>query len=609
MGFAEGVPAVSGQQGNATMRRSDVVPPVFCAAFAALASDVLAQPPDPITYAKLVNHIVEPQPVRASDELVEKLQTRANFFVQRYAEGLHNPRMMAVAADGTVYVTQRKPGNVVMLRDTDWDGVADVQKVVLQIDGLHGIAIRGQRIYLADVKTVYTGDLREDGSISNLQRLAERLPDGGQHPNRTLAFGPDNFLYVSVGSTCNACEETNPESAALLRIDPGSGRREIFATGLRNTIGFGWHPVSGRLYGMDHGIDWLGDDTPIEELNELRRGARYGWPYVYGNGEINPQGAPADVTPQQWAAMSDEPVLGYTAHSAPMQMVFYEGAMFPADYRNDAFVAMRGSWNRQPPSGYEVVRIHFDSAGQPQAIVPFLSGFLTPDPGGGNVPGVLGRPVGLAVARDGALLVGDDTNNVIYRVSYGRPKGTPSPQELTSKVFFDAPATIEVTSPAFDEHIAEIHTYYGKGISPPLSWSSPPEGTESLVLIVEDPDARSPVPFVHWLIANIPPTMKGLPENVSKTEQPREVPKARQGSNSRTQIGYFGPHPFPGEAAHAYHFQIFALDTTLDLPSGFNRKALLEAMSGHVLAKGELVARYVRAPEPAHGADVGDAID
>ena len=557
-----------------------------------------AQQSDSVRYAKIVNHIVEPQAVQVRDELLAKLQPRAGFSVQRYAEGLDNPRMMAVAGDGTVYVTQSEPGNLAMLRDTNWDGVVDVQKVVFEADRLHGIAIRGQRIYLADVKTVYVGDLRTDGTVANVRPLSTGLPDGGQHPNRTLAFGPDDMLYVSVGSTCNACDETNRESAAILRIDPGSGRRRIFVTGLRNTVGFGWHPVSGRMYGMDHGMDWLGDDSPVEELNELIRGARYGWPYVHGNGEPNPRNRPRHVTPQRWAALSKGPVLGYIPHAAPMQMVFYEGAMFPADYRNDAFVAMRGSWNRRSPSGYEVVRIRFDSSGQPQAIVPFLTGFLVPDPAGGNVPGFLGRPVGLAVARDGALLVGDDSNNVIYRVAYGPASGAPSPQRLTGELFADAPCTMKIWSGAFGEQIDEIYTDYGAGVSPPLSWSSPPPGTRSLVLIVEDPHARSPVPFVHWLVINIPPGTTALPENFPKTEQPRAIRGARQGSNSRTRTGYFGPRPPAGDPPHQYHFQIFALDTTLDLPSGFNRKALLDAMAGHLLARGELVAEFVRDPQP-----------
>ena len=155
-----------------------------------------------------------------------------------------------------------------------------------------------------------------------------------------------------MGSTCNACDETSPENATLLRISPDGKSRRIFASGLRNTIGFGWHPDTGELFGMDHGIDWLGDDDQPEELNHLQRDKQYGWPYVYANGKLNPQDEPpGDMTSEEWARLSTNPVLTYTAHAAPMQMVFYRRDRFPAEYRGDAFVAMHGSWNRGTPSG------------------------------------------------------------------------------------------------------------------------------------------------------------------------------------------------------------------------------------------------------------------
>jgi glucose/arabinose dehydrogenase len=284
---------------------------------------------------------------------------------------------------------------------------------------MHGIAIHGGRMYLAAVTQVYAADIRENGTLGELQPIIDGLPDGGQHPNRTIAFGPDGMLHITVGSTCNACAETNEENATILRTNPAGSQRTIFASGLRNTIGFGWHPETGELWGMDHGIDWLGDQEQKEELNHLVEGRKYGWPYVYADGKINPADEPpAGVTPQEWAEQSEEPVLLHTAHSAPMQMAFYTGTQFPEDYRNDAFVAMRGSWNRKPPSGYEVVRIDFQD-GKPVAFEPFLTGFLVEREDGTH--GMFGRPVGLAAMPDGSLLVGDDTNGVIYRIAYGQP--------------------------------------------------------------------------------------------------------------------------------------------------------------------------------------------
>ena len=159
-----------------------------------------------------------------------------------------------------------------MLRDTDGDGTADVQEVVAQKPDLHGIALRGDTMYLTTVREIYTAERQPDGTLGELQQIISDLPDGGQHPNRTIAFGPDDMLYITVGSTCNACDETNDNNATILRANPDGSDRAVYATGLRNTIGFGWHPETQQLYGMDHGIDWLGD-------NEQKRGTQ---PYRAG---------------------------------------------------------------------------------------------------------------------------------------------------------------------------------------------------------------------------------------------------------------------------------------------------------------------------------------
>ena len=256
----------------------------------------MAQQPDPVTDVAIQGLVYEPQSVPPTDERIAKLKHPDGFQVSRFAEGLYNPRMLAVSGDGTVYVTQRTPGNLVMMKDVDGDGVVDVQKVILWMKNLHGITIRGDRMYLVDVNTVYEASIGPDGIVSKPAPIATNLPDAGQHPNRTLAFGPDGALYVSVGSTCNACIEPNPENATLLRLNVDSGEREVFASGLRNTIGFGWHPASGRLYGMDQGIDWLGNDHQQEELNEILPGRRYGWPFIYEDGKFNPQDEPISRT-------------------------------------------------------------------------------------------------------------------------------------------------------------------------------------------------------------------------------------------------------------------------------------------------------------------------
>jgi Raf kinase inhibitor-like YbhB/YbcL family protein len=565
-----------------------------------------AQQPDPLTQFEVQGHVYEPQAIPPTDERVAQLSLPAGFHIHRFAEGLENPRMIAVASDGSVYVTQRRPGSLVMLRDLDGDGIVDVQRTVLRLKQLHGIEIHDRRIYLVTVKRVFAADLRQDGTLGRLELIARELPDGGQHPNRTLRLGNDGKLYVSIGSTCNACPESNPENATLLRMDPTTGKREIFASGLRNTIGFDWHPASGRLFGIDQGIDWLGDEEQTEELNEIVEGTRYGWPYVYDDDQLHPQAEPERVTQLQWADLSASPAAGYTAHAAAMQMRFYDGASFPNDYRNSAFVAMHGSWNRRPASGYEVVRARFSGSGDFIGFEPFVTGFLQsqpntapPLPGGQPLPpdGYIGRPTGIAIAKDGALLVGDDSNNMIYRVVSGEAPSL-TPQKLANEILdarSDNAIRIRSTAFAANAPIPVKHSDYGKGISPPLEWGKLPAGTKSFLLMMEDPDATSPLPFVHW-IAIGSPDLTGLREGIAPVSWPRGFKYLLQGSNSRSTPGYFGPRPPPGSGTHRYHFQIFALDVALRLPSGANRHAVLAAAKGHVLAKGLVVGTFAKAP-------------
>ena len=201
-------------------------------------------------------------------------------------------------------------------------------------------------------------------------------------------------------------------NATLVRSNIDGSNKKVFAKGLRNTIGFGWHPETDELWGMDHGIDWLGDDEQREELNLIKENLIYGWPYIYGEGKYNPSDRPqGDTTYSQYAQLTTFPTLTYQAHAAPMQMAFYTGDRFPADYKNDAFVAMRGSWNRSVPAGYKIVRLHFEN-GKPVRFDDFLTGFLI----NGN-QSHFARLVGVAVHPDGSILVSDDTNGVIYRVS------------------------------------------------------------------------------------------------------------------------------------------------------------------------------------------------
>jgi len=365
------------------------------------------------TSAQIQGYVFYPALQPASDANVAQLKVPTGFKVNKFAEGLGKPRILVTDGKGHVYASDREAGIVMMLTDANGDGLADDKKTVANIKQAHGLHIYNGKMYIAAVKEVFVADVNGDGTLGQPRMLISDLPDGGQHPNRTLAFGPDEKMYISVGSTCNACPEPNPENATMLRADENGSNRKVFAKGLRNTIGFGWHPETKELWGMDHGIDWLGDDEQKEELNQIKQTADYGWPYIYGEGKYNPGDRPkGDTTYQQYLQKTTLPTLTYQAHSAPMAMAFYTGNQFPAEYRNDAFVAMRGSWNRSSPVGYRIARVHFEN-GKPVRFEDFVSGFVVD-----NKRAHFGRLVGVAVHQDGSLLFSDDTNGVVYRVSY-----------------------------------------------------------------------------------------------------------------------------------------------------------------------------------------------
>lgn len=558
------------------------------------------------------------EPVKLPPDL-SALRAPVDYRISMFAENLGNARMLAVVDDGTVYLTRRREGDVQMLRDTNRDGRADMVRTVARRPGMHGIAIDGRTVFLITNKDVYTAPILANGGFGALTRIIDDLPDAGQHPNRTIAIGPDGMLYISVGSTCNACAETNVENATMLRASRDGKSRTIFAAGLRNPIGFGWQPRTGQMWGLDHGIDWLGDTQQQEELNRIGQGRQYGWPYIYAMGGENPQDdPPGDLTMNDWDRMSERSVLGTDAHAAPMQMEFYRGAMFPASEQGSAFAAFRGSWNREVPSGYDVRRVRFDAAGNAVAIEPFVTGFLTRTRGDGW--GQRGRPAGLAFAQDGAMLFTDDINGVIYRVAYegnaqaGAPLARPSmreplplePRPRGPALAFARPETqaagrVAVSSPAFRPNAAirRIHTAFYEDISPALNWGALPAGTRSVALLMEDPDAPVGKPFVHWVAWNIAPTMTSLPEAVPTTPQVATMMNLRQGRNTRGSTGYYGPRPPIGDRPHRYHFQVFALDTMLDILPGSDRESLLAAMRGHVLGKGEVVGTYCQAAPPA----------
>jgi glucose/arabinose dehydrogenase len=346
-----------------------------------------------------------------TDDMLDRLKVPEGFEVSVFARDLGNARMMAVAENGIVYVTRPEEKDVIALTDEG----AQPKVIASDLDGVHGIAIRNGRIFLATIHNVMVADLNEDGSIGKLETIIDDLPDGGQHGRRTLAFAPDGALHVNVGSSCDACFESTEEKAANLRLNLQDGSRTVFAHGLRNMLGFDWHPETGEMWGVDHGVDHLGDELPGEELNKIEQGTHYGWPFCYGGRQPDwvsftlPEGMPKD----EFCRMKTTgPVLTFDAHASVINIRFYDADQFPEEYRHDAFVTLRGSANRADPAGYKVVHINFEN-GEPTGAEDFLTGFLSEDS-----KTEFGRLAGLAFTPDGELLVSEDTNGVIYKIAH-----------------------------------------------------------------------------------------------------------------------------------------------------------------------------------------------
>ncbi len=292
--------------------------------------------------------------------------------------------------------------------DTDGDGVADAQSLVL--DNLNypfGLAFRHDTMYFAEQTAVSRLDPGAPAPVT----VVAGFPSGG-HVSRTIAFGPDNRLYVAMGSTCNMCDDPPPRSA-VTSYDLDGSNPHTFATGLRNAVGLAFNPTTGELWANNNDRDGLGDDIPPEHLNIVRDGRWYGYPQCSLPGQPNPEYDGADCSGVE------PPALTFEAHSAPLGLAFYAGAMFPADYQGDAFMTYHGSWDRSVPTGAKVVRVHVQN-GRPTTIDDFVTGWQLDD--GSR----WGRPVGLLVMPDGALLVSDDGGGRIWRVSYGTGGGTES---------------------------------------------------------------------------------------------------------------------------------------------------------------------------------------
>lgn len=357
-----------------------------------------------------------------------RLRPPAGGTVSAFAADLPDARFMRFSDRGDLLVSLPRSGRVVLLQpDKDGDGVSDGRHEVLSgLNRPHGLDFHDGWLYVAETDAV--GRVRFDAATGKasapFERVVTGLPGGGNHWTRTLRFGPDGLMYLSIGSTCNVCLEKDRRRAAIVRYPPDGSGEEIFATGLRNSVGFDWRPEDGQIYATDNGRDLLGDDFPPCELNRIVRGGFYGWPFANGNRLPDPdfgKGQEARI------AASIPPVHGFRAHNAPLGITFLRGEGVPPAYRGAALVALHGSWNRTRKDGYKVVSLHWGSDGRIDER-DFLTGFL-----GATDDDVIGRPVDVAEGSDGSVYVSDDYAGTIYRVEWkARRPGEHAPATVTT---------------------------------------------------------------------------------------------------------------------------------------------------------------------------------
>ena len=345
-----------------------------------------------------------------SDPRIAGIQLPEGFKIEIYAEGVPNARAMTLGSKGTLFVGSRRAGAVYAIRDNNYDLIADQ---VLTLDsGLfmpNGVEFRNGALYVAEVNRI----LRYDAIESRLDNppepvvLNDDFPSNRRHGWKFIRFGPDNKLYVPVGAPCNVCESDDLRYATIMRMNEDGSNLEIFVSGVRNTVGFDWHPQYGDLWFTDNGRDLMGNNMPADELNKVTMmGQHFGFPYHHG----------ADIPDPEFGKIrakgtTTSPEIELGPHVAAIGMRFYTGDMFPPRYQQQIFIAEHGSWNRDTKIGYRITLVRLDRYGKAISYVPFAEGWLKNDQ-------VNGRPVDLEVMPDGSLLVSDDFANMIYRITY-----------------------------------------------------------------------------------------------------------------------------------------------------------------------------------------------
>jgi glucose/arabinose dehydrogenase len=349
---------------------------------------------------------------RAQDSVLQSQLTLPPGYTVSHFAHVAGARFMALGPDGFVYVSRPTAGEVVRLVDADGNGAAESQSVAVSgLNRPHGLAFHGGYLYIANTDGVVRVRLGANGQASGAAERVNTYNGGGGHWSRSITFGADSAMYVAIGSTCNMCVEKSLDRAAVMRFDENGANGRVFASGLRNAVGIAMNPATKQIWVTQNERDNIKpdhEDLPPEEINILQDGGDYGWPYCYGNRIPSPD---SDFHDPTRCARTIPPALEMEAHSAPLGITFLDRAtVLPQDWRGDALVAFHGSWNRSTPTGAKVVRVRIRD-GRPVSYEDFISGWQGPN---GRR---WGRPVDVMVYKDGSLLISDDVQGALYRVT------------------------------------------------------------------------------------------------------------------------------------------------------------------------------------------------
>ena len=336
------------------------------------------------------------------DPVAFPLEIDGDFEIRVFAKNLPaGSRVLAFDKNQHLLVSLPKDGRVLVLPDKNSDGKADEQTVLLEgLNSPHGLDFHKDFLYVAETDKVVRYKYNPNTiSATDPEKILD-LDSGGGHSSRTIKFGPDGKLYIASGSSCNVCVEKSNQRATMMRVNPDGSDFEIFSTGLRNTVFFTFDQ-NGQIWGNDMGRDLLGDLLPPDELNIIKKGEDYGWPYCYGNRVVDPFGKSSDRCENTVGT-----VWNYHAHVSPLGLRFIESNQFPASWQGDLLVSQHGSWNSSVPVGYKIVRLDIEK-GKVVKEVDFITGFLQ-----GSVAS--GRPVDIIFGADGSLYISDDKANAVY---------------------------------------------------------------------------------------------------------------------------------------------------------------------------------------------------